>query len=542
MLAAVLFSFPVPQRVLDAAGLRCGVGAGYESAQGLKFGQVFQDWETAEVAGTLSFEDGSDWEFDYTEDVAHVEELAQAIGAEPLLLSLQEVHGSARAVTLDAETFVLSDPDDSFGDSESTARADYAERRFDWAYEGDLPRLLRPGAQAMTSDRLVGLQSRSVPGDKARLELRSFDLQTGELRDCHDLVGALPEEALQHRVPAVTGSVQGVGEDRFLVHLTTSDGEATDLGYRHVIALYEAEEERLIWEQESDSTEPSLRVPGAVARTPSGALIRSWLPLPSRIAAPAGQQHDTGDYLDYSLNSRLAAARDGERRQTSLPGSAVPSPALDPDDGSVVWEYASTDEVPQVSVPAVASLGDAGNHIPGAAVMLRAEMIAEDEVHDHRCWSEGLSDCPVSWTMELVDESGDPLWSTDLPVGQSPGAFALWGDVLVRQEDEDWTEEYPDSGERTELTGYDLATGERLWTLESAGAADYLEQAAETDSGWLLFSDTWEEGAPNYRIIEERTGEVRDSGGELALISGVQATEEHLVLHINNGHTVVLRR
>lgn len=537
LMVAGLLYYQVPQRLLDAAGMRCGAEAAWDAAEALEFSDVFQAWDQAETSGEHEFEDGSIFEWDYAEEVAELEQLGEIISAEPILLHLQPVHDEPQLIAATADTFVINNPSGHFDGQDQTVRVDFAEREIQWAYGDDVPRLALPGPRALADTWYVGLHQRSVPGDQARLELRSHDLHTGEVTECLEVLGPVDADAIAGRRPAVIGEVTAVGEDQFLVHLIDRSRENPTMDTTRWLGLFSASDGELVWQTETDSAMPGLDSESAIAATESGAVVLSWLPAPRYISAPLGRLDGTGDYsMGLGISGMLHAEQEGEQVQAAMPGRVVPSEAYDLSDGSPLWEYGGADEL-VMSLPAVPDLG---GEAPGAAVMLRAEMMPADQVHDPQC-ADGRGGCPVAWSMEMVDDSGAALWTTALPVGESPGAWARWGDALVHQEDEDWSDEYPDNDRWGQLTGYDVNTGEQLWTLESQAPA-HIDQAVETHDGWMLFDHPSPSSSENVRIIHAQTGEVVSSGGGVGVIRGLQADEDYIVVQFGDGHTAILER
>lgn len=531
-----LIYYQVPQRLLDAAGLRCGAGSGWEAAESLEVSDLFQEWDQAETSGDYTFDDGSVYHWDYAEEVAEVEELATAIGAEPILLHLQPVIDEPHLVAADTRTFVVNNPGGYFESNDRTVRVDFAAQETEWAYDQDVPRVALAGPAELTQDRYVGLHQRTLAGDQAQLELRSYDLPTGDVAECIEVLGPLDADVLSGRHPSVLSEVTAVGDDQFLVHLHDRSAEGAVMDSPRWLGLYNAADGALVWETEIDAAAPSLDADSAIAVTDSGAVVLSWLPAPRYISAPVGRLDGTVEYQRLELNARLHAEELGERVNTAEPGSVVPSEAYDLGDGSLLWSYPGAEDA-AVSLPAVPHLGE---DAPGAAVMLRGEVIPEDEVHDPGC-TEGAGQCPIAWSVELVDDDGAALWSTQLPVGSSPGAWAMWGDTLIRQEDESWGGDYEGHGSYGELSAYDLAAGDQLWTLEGQHAS-FIDQAVEAQQGWLVFDEESGDPPANMRIIDAQTGEVAASGGDIRWTRGLQAEDDYIVVQFGDLHTAVLER
>ena len=533
---AGLIYYQVSQRLLDAAGLRCGAGTELEANEQLEFSDIFQEWDQAETSGEHEFDDGSIYEWDFTEDVAAVQELAEIVSADPILLHLRPVHEDPFLVAADADTFVINNPGGYFDDNDQTVRVHLAERQIQWAYAADMPRVASPGPRALTDSHFVALRQRSVPGDQARLELVSYDVNTGAVESCDELLGPVDDGDLSGRHPTVMGRVMALDSDQFVVQLVNRGGDDEVMDTHRWTGLYTAADGELQWESAGDAPLPSAAEVPAFAFTGSDAVVLSGLPAPRYMSSPSGRLDDTYEFRDLAINSRLYANQEGEQVGYAMPGTVNESMAHDSSDGSLLWEYPGPGE-DAFTLPAVQELGD---DPPGAALMLRAESLDDGEHHDPRC-AEGGNGCPVAWTLELLDDHGSALWSTPLAVGETPGAFARWGDIVVRQEDEDWSDEHGGNGAYNELTAYDLATGEELWTLESAGPA-HIDQAVEAEDGWILFDHTSGDPPGNVRIIDAGTGEVSTSGGGVSITRGLQADGEYIVLQFGDGHTAVLER
>ena len=526
--------YQAPQRALDALGLRCGAGSGLTAIEDIEYSDVFEDWERAETTGVAEYDDGRPLEWDFTEEVERAEALAVSLGVEPVALQLSPYDSTVLA-PVDVDTFAV---DGVSGSSELNAQAfrvDFDDQQISWAYENDVADLRRPEQRAMTRDHLVSVSTRSVAGDQVRLELRTRELSTGELVDCHELIGSVDSANTRHGQDEVSGTVTGLDHDKFLVRLHGNGSESSELLDAVTwTGLYSVDHGGFLWESAADDLPVSLGDAPATAVTTSDALLVGPLPSPLWLTAPAGRSDSTFRYDALNLHSWLYAEQSGESAGATTSGRDLATTAYNLSDGSVLWQYPRGGDV-ALSLPVIPNLGE---DVAGAALVLRAEMLGQDEHHDPLC-AEGRGSCPVAWSLDMLDDDGSPLWSTDLPVGKMPGAWARWGDIVVRQEDEDWTQEHPANPGFSTITAYDLQTGEQLWELDDAAGPAWLDQAIETEDGWLLFYTG--SGPVTYRILDPQTGEVVESHTSNLGWTSFIVDQDHITLRFQF-HTAVFKR
>lgn len=526
------------QQILEATGLNCGDDASLEPMPNLAFEDLLQDWDSAETSGEIVYDDGSSRDWNSAEEVQAIEAVAEDLNLEPALLDSQPEDFDLHHLTaLNSNTLALDQPGGFYTSVDQVVQVDLHEREVERAFdEVDLFQLTQH-SRILTEDSALALAVRDTV-DADRLELRSFDLDDGSLIDCRDLVDDVDPESADWLDNQVRGVLTPVDPDRTLLQIYS---ESPDVEPALWIGMYSAEEADFTWETEPDREPIRVDSRPAAAFTESGAAVLSPHP-PAEWSMENGDFYGVEDFQDEYLRLRL----DPEtwREEIQYPDWPLePAIAVDLDDGTQLWEYpADVDSERVVALPAVPELRE---DAPGEALMVRGDLIAEEQGEVRDCLTD-QGYCPISWSMELIDDAGQPIWSTALPVGASPGAVALWGDVIVRQEDEAWTEDYEDSPEEGTLTGYDLHTGEELWSTQDVRNS-HIGEAVETDAGWLVFAHHTDsdQGEETYAVIDPESGEVMDSGGDLESISAVASDEEFLILHVTNARSdelAVLRR